>query len=1782
MKNIYRRIFVILMCVVLFLNNSTIEVFASEISDISVDSDDDAISEDDISDDDVNSIIDENDEDLLDEELIEETGRSLETDEGYEETEIVISEEEYTAESLNESKNNIEYEMDVNKSSGNSQSLSNPRIENGVVTWDCIWFGSYWQNDTNHDGIADENDEKQPIKWRVLSVDDESLLVVSDTILTYSRMNAHEWNVPWEQMEIRRWLNSYADDEGDFNSQSGFSYEAFSENEMSAILSLRSEPIFLLNRDDIYGFFDDNSRKSTDSMYAANIQKKLTDAEGRWGNLRYYWWINSRVGGFDNRFIKNTGELHNSSGYGLEHIMGIRPAIHLDLSQKESYQYAGTINSNNVMGYDGVPLDAFCYNGHRYTIFYSESGWENAKENCEILGGHLATVTSQDENDALFQYVKSQNLSDVFFGYTDEKTEGVWEWVSGEISTYTNWGDTQPDNVDDEDYGMFYHDEPTGRWNDGNFRNTSGYYICEWDSAPVDTRTEFNEAVYRADYLHNLDVPSSKNWDNYVNRENIKSPSIEYYNAAIAEGMDWTTKAWDSINVAMDVVDNPSKIGSSLVTKNQSMYEALLLEVFSTSSSSTASKVIAADKKHTKMLKSLAGITEDLVEEMKLETNVAFCNLPVETQLIFRNSLVDSMKDKGIIKGISESNTIIKNLDKCLGAANTISEGIEMWGQYCSVYEYMESRKNALYAMWKNCPTNSIEYVELKAALKDLYEMVSLESEQFYNKLLTKEVVAGGSYCVELLCGELWKDMELSVCASNPYVAMYVTAIKTGIMVDNMVFNTDGQVTAFHNVGAMAQLRYVAEKAYNEMYSNYEINKDEDSALNYLASVDLMYRVMHSDCTYAEKFVKSVYNTPIDFVKRMFGRLTSENELAAIEVFNNSYKNVYIGALTAWVEELAVDYPEEYEVYKQWVDDYDYVIKKYSIACPVDVFVFNSTGEQVGSITSEGVMVNDDKVTLCLAGENKIVYFSNNCNDYSIQYIGTDEGTMDIEVSELNDKGEAVRDVKFDEVPLSVGRIYTETISNTIQIEDEYKLFDMNNKIIRPNADTTDNRQLSKYSISVENGLATDIDECSSNILSYANEYVTLVATCEDGEFFEWRVISGSEDLVIDNPSCKITKLIPGNGDCVISAVTKGDYGDVLYEDFPNHDPNQIPKGLWIAGQLLSYEYSGTSIKPQVRAYDNKSLLLLGKDYTISYKNNVKAYTLSEEDEGFNPKLAPSITIKSKGNYAGSETVYFKIMPADISGDTFTADKMAIKANNKAQKPVPALLWNGKSLAAKGNYSISYYNADETGAAVGEPLVSVKDAGEYVIRLTAIGTNFVGTKDIALSVTADKILVSKLSVGKIANQTHTGSPLEPELTIKNGKNPLTEGTDYELTYSDNTNVGKACVLIEGKGNYTGVRRVYFNITGTPLSKATVTGISTVPYTGNEIEFDDISLYIKATKTIQQIDLEEGKDYTVSYSKNVNAGTGTVIFTGINGYIGTVKKTFKITAFKLANEPDRISVEMDDSIVYSKGGAKPLVTVKFTTGDGTVKTLTEKTDYTLAYSKNTAVNDCSNPKKLPTVKITLKGSYSGSISKNYSITPKDIADVRLSVNDKTYQNKKNIYASAPALTDTDGKKLAAGKDYDKTLAYTYKNETTVTNGTEEVVRGAGDAVDKNDIIPAGTTIKVTATAKASGNYNGTVSGEYRITKSSIASAKTTIPAQIYSGSPIILTKEEITLKVGKDTLTSDDFEIVEGSYKNNVKKGTASLTIKGVGNYGGTKTVNFAIKAKTFIWWWRYL
>lgn len=631
----------------------------------------------------------------------------------------------------------------------------------------------------------------------------------------------------------------------------------------------------------------------------------------------------------------------------------------------------------------------------------------------------------------------------------------------------------------------------------------------------------------------------------------------------------------------------------------------------------------------------------------------------------------------------------------------------------------------------------------------------------------------------------------------------------------------------------------------------------------------------------------------------------------------------------------------------------------------------------------------------------------------------------------------------------------------------------------------------------------------------------------------------------------------------------------VLWEDQKLYS-RYCYEGIWNV-DIKDAEYCGKNIIPELYVYDNGVLLQKNTDYTVSYKNNVKAYTLSEKAPGFDSRYAPTITITGKGNYTGKETVYFKIQPADISSDTFAAEAINLKTTNKPQKPVPKLLWNGKVLGANGNYSIKYYRADSQGKASGYPLDNVVEEGNYVIRLEGLGKNFVGIKDVPLTLTKDRILVSRLSVAKIKDMVYDSHEITPEIVVKYGKETLKAGYDYSISYSDNVQAGKACATITGIGNYIGTRKVYFNILATPITKTNIRGIEkTVSFTGNDITFNKLSVLDNTGK-----ELSKNVDYLIEYTKNVNVGTGTVIISGINNYSGTIKKTFRITPYDLSTDQSRVTVSLQsDSFEYTKGGVKPVVTVKFENGDKTSRTLVEKTDYTVSYQKNTAANDGSVANKTPTVKVTLKGNYKGSITKTFKIDKKDINNVNITVNDKTYQKKANVYASGVTLTDTDGKKLVAGVDYDKAIVYKYYDNTIVMNGESVVTRNLGTIIDKKDIIPERTTIKVVVYAKDGGNYTGVKEGEYKITRSSIAAASVKVPAQEYNGAPITINENEMTVKVGKDILTSSDFEIVPGSYVNNVNKGTASFTIKGIGNYGGTKKVTFSIKSKVFKWWWK--
>jgi hypothetical protein len=124
-----------------------------------------------------------------------------------------------------------------------------------------------------------------------------------------------------------------------------------------------------------------------------------------------------------------------------------------------------------------------------YQVIATNLTWHQAKEDAERRGGHLATITSQEE----FDYILSLGLTFQFaegywLGATDEVQEGTWVWITGEPWQFTAWFGGEPNNLGQENYleggATIGH-----RWNDwGRSTYSTPHYLLEIENPPCTPR----------------------------------------------------------------------------------------------------------------------------------------------------------------------------------------------------------------------------------------------------------------------------------------------------------------------------------------------------------------------------------------------------------------------------------------------------------------------------------------------------------------------------------------------------------------------------------------------------------------------------------------------------------------------------------------------------------------------------------------------------------------------------------------------------------------------------------------------------------------------------------------------------------------------------------------------------------------------------------------------------------------------------------------------------------------------------------------------------------------------------------------------------------------------------------------------------------------------------------------------------------------------------------------------------------------------------------------------
>ncbi len=170
----------------------------------------------------------------------------------------------------------------------------------------------------------------------------------------------------------------------------------------------------------------------------------------------------------------------------------------------------------------------------------------------------------------------------------------------------------------------------------------------------------------------------------------------------------------------------------------------------------------------------------------------------------------------------------------------------------------------------------------------------------------------------------------------------------------------------------------------------------------------------------------------------------------------------------------------------------------------------------------------------------------------------------------------------------------------------------------------------------------------------------------------------------------------------------------------------------------------------------------------------------------------------------------------------------------------------------------------------------------------ANGTNFninsgeLGFYDITMTDVGNgkwsvSILKTVVKMDDIPDQTYTGSEITPEPLVLAGSLSLTKGTDYEYSYTNNTNVGTAKVTVTFKGDYASLGSVEkeFNITKATPTVTAPTAIADLVYTGSAQ-----ALVTGGTTDVGDIlsyCLEENGMYSADIPTGTNAGTYTVYY-----------------------------------------------------------------------------------------------------------------------------------------------------------------------------------------------------------------------------------------------------------------------------------------------------------------
>lgn len=139
-----------------------------------------------------------------------------------------------------------------------------------------------------------------------------------------------------------------------------------------------------------------------------------------------------------------------------------------------------------------IPDTAVEFNGHYYQVYDTPMTWDEAKAYCESLGGHLVTITSQEEQALVEDLFADTHKEGCWLG--GSLSDNSYKWITNEKMDYTNWQSGEPNNYLNRDETCMIMLSETMKWYDfltgGDPTGTKLnqiVFICEWENDTVKT-----------------------------------------------------------------------------------------------------------------------------------------------------------------------------------------------------------------------------------------------------------------------------------------------------------------------------------------------------------------------------------------------------------------------------------------------------------------------------------------------------------------------------------------------------------------------------------------------------------------------------------------------------------------------------------------------------------------------------------------------------------------------------------------------------------------------------------------------------------------------------------------------------------------------------------------------------------------------------------------------------------------------------------------------------------------------------------------------------------------------------------------------------------------------------------------------------------------------------------------------------------------------------------------------------------------------------------------------